>query len=332
MQIDYRRRQLLGASLGVAAAAGLGAPDTLSAAVAAPAVARGTASAPPPHPGADGNLRRWRQYTRGRFGQVHVFSAAPPASDGARVPLVCLHPSPTTGEMYADLQAALATDRVVHCPDTPGYGASDAPLAKPGIPDYGGALAEAVAALQGAVPQGTVQQVDVFGFHTGSLCAVELALQRPDLVRRLVLSGVPHYGDAARRERERRSHVMGYPYFEDRDYVARMFQRLVLDAKDSGEPAVRLRRFGERLRAGPNGWWGPDAVFSYDSAAALPRLRVPTLLIAFNEEMTEPTREAAKLIPGARLVEMLDLPIFGFIVAPDRVAATIRGFLDAPDT
>ena len=325
MQIDHRRRQLLGASLGVAAAAGLGAPDAMSAAVAAPAVACGMASAPPPQAAAAGDLRRWRQYIRGRFGQVHVFSAAPPASDGAHVPLVCLHPSPTTGEMYADLQAALATDRVVHCPDTPGYGASDAPLAKPGISDYGGALAEAVAALQGAV-----QQVDVFGFHTGSLCAIELALQRPDLVRRLVLSGVPHYGDAARRERERRSHVQGYPYFEDRDYVGRMFQRLVLDARDSGEPAVRLRRFGERLRAGPNGWWGPDAVFSYDSAAALPRLRVPTLLIAFDEEMTEPTREAAKLIPGARLVEMLDLPIFGFIVAPGRVAATIRGFLDDP--
>ncbi len=281
----------------------------------------------------------------GRYGQVHLYSAAPAAPDERHPPLVCLHPSPTSGEMYADLQAAMATDRAVHCPDTPGYGASDAPRSKPGIADYGAALAEAVAALAegtrrehtgaraGAVETAGLakaSQVDLFGFHTGSLCAIEVALQRPDLVRRLVLSGVPHYGDAERRERERRSHVPGYPYFEDRDYVPRLFQRLVLDAKDSGDPAARLRRFGDRLRAGPNGWWGPDAVFSYDSAAALPRLRVPTLLIAFNEEMTGPTRDAARLIPGARLVEMLDLPIFGFIVAPQRVAATIRDFLDVP--
>ena len=68
MQIDHRRRQLLGASLGVAAAAGLSAPDAMSAAVAAPAVACGMASAPPPQAAAAGDLRRWRQYIRGRFG------------------------------------------------------------------------------------------------------------------------------------------------------------------------------------------------------------------------------------------------------------------------
>jgi len=313
MRIDRRRRALLATSLGVAASAGF---------------ANATATAPDEPPAGPGAApRRWRMYTRGRYGQVHVFAAAPSPGDGARRPLVCLHPSPTSGEMYADLQAALATDRVVYCPDTPGFGASDPPPAKPTIGDYGGALAECVAAL----PRGSASdgRVDLFGFHTGSLCAIELALQRPDLVSRLVLSGVPHYGAAQQRERERRSHVTGYPYFEDREYVGRIYQRLVLDAKDSGEPATRLRRFGERLRAGPNGWWGPDAVFSYDSSAALPRLRVPTLLIAFNEEMLQPTREAATLIPGARLVEMLDLPIFGFIVAPQRVAATLREFFDA---
>jgi pimeloyl-ACP methyl ester carboxylesterase len=271
-------------------------------------------------------VRRWRQYVAGRYGQVHFFSAEPAAAPAApRPPLVCLHPSPTSGEMYAALQGELAADRVVHCPDTPGYGASDPPPAKPTIADYGGALAEAIAAL--AVRGG---QVDLFGFHTGSLCAIEVARQRPGLVRRLVLSGVPHYGDPVRRERERRAHVQGYPYFEDPDYVARLYRRLVLEARDSGTPEARLRRFGDRLRAGLNGWWGPDAVFSYDSAASLPALQMPTLLIAFDEEMTEPTREAARLVPRGRLVEMLDLPIFGFIVDPPRVAAQIREFLDAP--
>ena len=77
MQIDHRRRQLLGASLGVAAAAGLGAPDAMSAAVAAPAVACGMASAPPPQAAAAGDLRRWRQYIRGRFVSSHYRTASP---------------------------------------------------------------------------------------------------------------------------------------------------------------------------------------------------------------------------------------------------------------
>lgn len=228
--------------------------------------------------------------------------------------------------MYAALQSELAVDRSVHCPDTPGFGASDPPAKKPTMVDYGATLAQAAAAL--AAPG---DRIDLFGFHTGSLCAVEVARQRPDLVRRLVLSGVPHYGDPAVRERERRRNVRGYPYFEDRDYVATLYRRLVLDARDSGLPEARLRRFGDRLRAGSNGWWGPDAVFTYDSAATLPALHPPTLLIAFNEEMTGPTREAARLIPRSRLIEMLDLPIFGFIVDPPRVATAIREFLDAPE-
>ena len=270
--------------------------------------------------------RRWRQYVASRYGQVHLCSAEP-TQVPARAPLVCLHPSPTSGEMFHDLQAELATDRVVHCPDTPGFGASDAPPSQPSIADYGGALGDAFVSLGHGDANSPRGPIDLFGFHTGSLIAIEFALQFPGLVRRLVLAGVPHY-DAAQRPRERASHVAPYPYFSDPGYVAQLYQRLVLDAKDSGPPEARLRRFGDRLRAGPNGWWGPDAVFTYDSSVNLPRLRVPTLLLAFNEEMTEPTRAASRLVPDARLLEMLDLPIFGFIVAPARVARALRDFLD----
>ena len=34
--------------------------------------------------------------------------------------------------------------------------------------------------------------VDVFGLHTGVFIACELALMRPDLVRRIVMSGIPY--------------------------------------------------------------------------------------------------------------------------------------------
>ncbi|MFO1425515.1 MAG: alpha/beta hydrolase [Steroidobacteraceae bacterium] len=258
-----------------------------------------------------------------------MFTTAPAPGAARARPLVCLHPSPTSGEMFADLAAELAADRIVHRPDTPGFGASDAPSAKPTVADYGGALGDALADLGYGDERSPLGPVDLFGFHTGSLCAVELALQRPGMVRRLALAGVPHY-ESAQRERERASHVRPYPYFEERDYVGEMFRRLVLDARDSGEPEQRLRRFGDWLRAGRNGWWGPDAVFTYDSVTTLPRLALPTLFIAFNEEMTEPTRAASRLVAGARLVEMLDLPIFGFIVDPRRVAATLKSFFDAP--
>lgn len=293
----------------------------LTAAAAAMAAGTSTARAATP-------IKRWRHYSNGRFGQVHFFSGAPVDEKAIKhPPLICMHPSPTSGEMYRDMVTYLATDRVVHCPDTAGFGGSDPPPMKPTMADYGGDLAEAVANL-GFGRDTAKGQVDIFGFHTGSLCAVEFAAQRPDLVRKAVLSGVPHY-TPEERARQRKQNVPGYPYFTDPNYVAGMYKRLVLEATNSGTPEDRLRRFGDRLRAGANGWWGPDAVFTHDTGAVLPKLTMPVLLIAFNEQMTQPTRDAAKIIPGAKLIEMLDLPIFGFIVAPERVATTIKEFLDA---
>jgi pimeloyl-ACP methyl ester carboxylesterase len=269
-------------------------------------------------------IKKWKHYAQGRFGHVHVVSARPvDAKLIKHPPLVCFHPSPTSGDMFRDLQLRLARDRIVHCPDTPGFGRSDDPPSKPTMADYGGALADALTDM-GFSPS---NRVDIFGFHTGSLCAVEVAVQQPRMIRRTVLSGVPHYTPKDR-AKQREGIAGGYPMLTDPDYVGRMYKRLVLEAKDSGELEQRYYRFVNRLRSGPNGWWGPDAVFTMDTATQLPKLSMPVLLIAFNEMMLQPTRDASKIIPNVKLIEMLDLPMFGFITAPDAVATQIRSFLD----
>jgi pimeloyl-ACP methyl ester carboxylesterase len=267
-------------------------------------------------------LKTWKHYADGRFGQVHFVSAQPKDARAIKhPPLVCFHPSPTSGEMYRDLQALMAADRIVHCPDTPGFGRSDDPPSKPTMADYGGALADAITALG----YGTKNEVDIFGFHTGSLVAAEVAIQRPEMMRRVALSGVPHYTPEDR-AKQREGVAGGYPMLTDPEYVGRMYKRLVLEGKDSGELEQRYYRFVNRMRAGPNGWWGPDAVFSMDTAARLPMLTMPVLLIAFNEMMLQPTRDAAKIIPNVKLIEMLDLPMFGFVTDPTKVAAVLREF------
>jgi pimeloyl-ACP methyl ester carboxylesterase len=270
-------------------------------------------------------IKKWRHYADGGYGQVHIVSAQP-ADTGAITapPLICFHPSPTSGDIYRDLQLDLARDRIVHCVDTPGFGGSDGPRSKPTMADYGAALAPALAHLG----HGPRNPCDVFGFHTGSLVAVETALHLPKgSVRRMVLSGVPHY-TPEERARQRAGVTDSYPILADPDYVGATYKRLVLDGKDAGELEQRYYRFMNRLRAGPQGAWGANAVFEMDTAAALPRLSMPVLLIAFNEMMTQPTRDAASIIPNVKLVEMLDQPMFGFITAPAKVAAAMREFLD----
>lgn len=221
----------------------------------------------------------------------------------------------------------MATDRAVHCPDTPGYGNSDPPPHKPAIAEYGAALADAIQALDNG---GRPRQIDLFGDHTGALCAVEIALRHPALVRRLVLSGVPHFETEDERQAFRKQSVKIYPYFDDPNYVAAFYRQSVLDAKGAGPPARLLANFADRLRAGSNGWWGPDAVFTYDSGAALRQLQQPVLLLAFNEIMTQHTRDAARAIRRAEIVEFPDLPIFGFMVDPERICTYVRNHLNAP--
>ena len=71
-------------------------------------------------------------------------------------------------------------------------------LAAPVALAWAGPAADALDALgYGANGQGAV---DVIGYHTGTFIAAELAVIRPDLVRRLVLPGIPYNAGEKRKE------------------------------------------------------------------------------------------------------------------------------------
>jgi pimeloyl-ACP methyl ester carboxylesterase len=78
----------------------------------------------------------------------------------------------------------LGRDRSVYAPDLPGSGESDAPEHAPVVADHAAAFVDLIDSLR-------LKQVDVIGYQAGALAAVELALARPEQVRRLILIGVP---------------------------------------------------------------------------------------------------------------------------------------------
>jgi pimeloyl-ACP methyl ester carboxylesterase len=69
-------------------------------------------------------------------------------------------------------------------PDLPGSGESDAPEHTPVVADHAAAFVDLIDSLR-------LKQVDVIGYQAGTLAAIELALARPEQVRRLILIGVP---------------------------------------------------------------------------------------------------------------------------------------------
>jgi pimeloyl-ACP methyl ester carboxylesterase len=274
---------------------------------------------------ARGGVRWWRNYAQCRFGQIHIQHAEPAAPTPAATPLVCLHQSPLSGEIFRELQSALATDRHVLCPDTPGFGASDGPNRQPAMADYGGAIGEALGAAGFGPDAGG--PVDLFGFHTGSFIALETAIQHPGLVRRVVLCGVPYYPAGERLARQRQF-LKPYAFFSDPEYVDAMYKRVVVAGDENVSRERRLERFTDRMRAGPQGEWGPRAVFAYDADQGFQKIGQPALLMAFDEVMAQPTRAARAFIPQAEFIELPDLKMMGFMTRPQRVADSLRQWLD----
>jgi pimeloyl-ACP methyl ester carboxylesterase len=238
-----------------------------------------------------------RDYLTVAHGQVHL-RVARPETTTARRPLVCLHMSPASGLVYERLMAQVGVSRPVFAPDTPGFGASDPLPPYPSIADYAGVVAEVVGRL---VPDGPV---DLLGYHTGSLTAVELARQRPELVGRIVTVSMPVFTDAElvefRRlyDREPIFTADGHRLLERWQWFTEFFG---VGRHNTVEAAARI--FYARLSGGERHWWGHHAAFAYDPRPALEALRTPLLVLNIADDLTEQTRRAAAYLPGGSIEE-----------------------------
>jgi len=267
-----------------------------------------------------------RHYVDGPFGQLHLVDAGPQVQSGASAqPLVCFHQSPQSSVQFALFQTVMSADRRVICMDTPGFGGSDAPSSVPTIEHYAEALAIGLKALG----FGEGRLVDVLGFHTGTQICVELAASRPDLVRRVVLSSLALFT-----EEELKRNRAGFggprPLFSDPGYVGRYFRQQVSEGLDGMSMERRLALFAERLRPGSLSWYGPEAVFAYETEQRLRKVTQPTLLYVMCDTLSENTRRAALIIERATVQERMDIhgPA-GWDIHPEQIAADVRHFLDA---
>jgi pimeloyl-ACP methyl ester carboxylesterase len=130
-------------------------------------------------------VRTRRAYFDFRFGQLHVRTAFP-ATGGfdEQVTLICLHPAHSSSRIFTRFLPQIADVRSVYAPDMPGCGESD--------PSPDGSVSVAAGAVFDLASDLRLRQIDLLGVHGGINAALALAVSRPELVRRLVLLGVPH--------------------------------------------------------------------------------------------------------------------------------------------
>ena len=267
-----------------------------------------------------------RAYVDSRFGQVHLYTAGPSADEHQQVPLVFFHQTPRSALEFKPLLLEMAKDRRVIAMDTLGYGYSDVPDGPLAMADLAHAMADVLDEL-GYGKEGA-KQVDVFGYHTGVFIASELSILRPDLVRRIVMSGVGYMTPEGRVERYERL-PRNQEINEDGGSVMRTWQRIVAERPDymSIERAVEL--FLEDIRSMNKGWYAYDAVWSYPIEERFALLEKPVLLLHANEYLLSHSRRTKKeLLPDADMIEMLDFSEPVFDAGPHQFADNLRSWLD----
>ena len=165
--------------------------------------------------------------------------------------------------MWEALLAELGQDRLALAPDTPGFGDSVAPPTPPEIADYAATMGEFLDGLG-------VSEVDVVGYHTGSKTSVELALQRPNLVRRVVLFSAPIYSDE---ELAKQKHDYAPEKIErDGSHLEWRWNFSKTFRKADVPWIVSHRSLAESLKGGPQAPWGHRAAFNYHHAENLPKV------------------------------------------------------------
>lgn len=272
------------------------------------------------------DMRFWRRpptvrrdYFDGRFGQVHVRIARPAAP--GKVPLLFIHSSPSSGRMWQALLAAMGQDRIALAADTPGFGDSDAPAAPPEIADYAAHAAD-------VLDHFGITQADVMGYHTGSKVCVELALQRPGLVRRLVLVSAPIY--TAEELARQKSDYAAQEIARDGAHLLRRWRFMMQWRKPDVPLWLMQRQFAESLKGGETEWWGHRAAFNYRHADHLPQVAQPVLVLNPDDDLTEQTRRAASILQNGRVVEHPAWSHSSQEIHTADYAQALRDFLDAP--
>jgi pimeloyl-ACP methyl ester carboxylesterase len=264
-------------------------------------------------------------------GQVH-YRHAGRASE--RPGLGMIHQSPGSSKQLEGVIAALGAGRRVIAPDTLGNGdSSSAPIDKPDIP----MLAEAAFEALDQLLPGTF---DLYGSHTGASIAMEIALNHPGRVRRLIIDGMGLYAAEEQSDilqsyaREiapdlEGTHLLKVWHFCRDQYLFWPYYNRTAEGRlPNGLPdAGHFHDFVvEVLKAMRTYHQSYRAAFRHPKRDRLVQLRLPVLVTCSPSDMLHRYfAEVAALVPGARTA---DLPAWDNPDHDALAAKVLAGFLD----
>jgi pimeloyl-ACP methyl ester carboxylesterase len=253
-------------------------------------------------------------------GQLHYRFVA----GGAALPLVFLHRTPASSATFEPLLAAFAGERPVFAFDTPGFGGSFDPPGRPAITDYRDWLADAIRGVG-------LTRFHVYGHHTGTHIATELAAAWPDRVASLMLNGMA-YLTPDERAAFRNMVAPSLPPDPDGAYLQPLWQ-LVKSLFPVWDPQLVHREFTAALRAQAGRDQAFPAIWDQDFVGVLGRVQCPLLAVSASDDFFLPYLERVKsshprartAVTGTAKVASPELDTAGTVAA-------IRAFLAAVES
>lgn len=210
-------------------------------------------------------------------------------------PLLCLPPAPHTGAYFETVMPFLGKHKKIISVDYPGYGRSDRLKGSPSIEAYAKRIIL------------NFKKVDLLGFHTGNLVALEMARLHPNCVQKIIMIDVPFFDQETRKVYKSKLSPNVLPKGVEEDYDMAVIKR---HSSISQSRAHTL--WLEKLQSGAHQNDAFHAAFDYDCQGQFSKLTRPVNIIATQSGLLEPSRKAAKVLPNAMLVERLDItaPVF----------------------
>ncbi len=230
-----------------------------------------------------------RGYADGPYGQIHY-------QDGAvGRPLVLIHQAPMSSRQFDGVfELMLARGIRPIAIDCPGFGLSDVTDFVPKVEDWA-AIVPAVLDHLG------IERAVMFGHHTGALVVTEVEQQFPRRVEKLILGSALVLSDEEQAfftnmvEEERR-----FVYRPDGTHLLDAYRvRYDMYGKNPlPDPRLITRYTVERFMGYGPFWYGHHAAFAYDHAAAIMKIRRPTLILTnTGDQIYENSKAAHRMRP-----------------------------------
>lgn len=258
------------------------------------------------------------------YGQLHVRISRP--EHPTKRPLLCLHQSPKSSREFVSFMKKMSRDRIVIAPDYPGYGESDpAPLdSAVTIEDYAKAAWTAVNHFQ-------LGTVDLFGNHTGSAVAVEMAHQSPNDVGRLVLISAMMYTSEEVRE------ALGMYKTIPLDVEGTRFSHIWSMIAKYRSPGMTLEMmsesFAENLRGGEAYEHGHYAAYAYNQhfAERISNLDHTITVINPGDMMFKKTKRVEKYLQNGKVLNFPNWGNYIVNIHEAEVLEVVRQALDVAE-